>query len=96
MPPTWGNLIVSNTPGNIGDQQWGPLLTSATDPNLCKQVSDIETAENYYSNHQVPYFPRGPNSNSLVHWLLENGYVDQYFTAPPRTTGWDTPLYGNH
>jgi RHS repeat-associated protein/uncharacterized repeat protein (TIGR01451 family) len=96
MPPTWGNLIVSNTPGNIGDQQWGPLLTSATDANLCKQVSDIETAENYYSNHQVPYFPRGPNSNSLVHWLLENGYVDQYFTAPPRTTGGDTPLYGNH
>jgi RHS repeat-associated protein len=94
MPPTWGNLVAVNQDVNIGDQQWGSTLTSSTDASLCDQVSDIEKAENYYSNNPVTYYPWGPNSNSLAHWLLESGYVDQYFTAPPLTFGWKTPLYG--
>jgi hypothetical protein len=94
LPPSWGNLVLSNTPGNIGDQQWGPILISTVDPSLCDQISQMENAENYYSSHQVEYFPWGPNSNSLAHWLLESGGVDQYFTAPPKTTGWNTALYG--
>jgi hypothetical protein len=36
----------------------------------------------------------GPNSNSLAHWLLESGYLDQDFTAPLKTTGWNNPRYG--
>jgi RHS repeat-associated protein len=91
--PTWGNLEVSNTPGNIGDQQWGNTLTSSIDPSLCAQISDIETAEDFYSKNMVTYKPWGPNSNSLVAWLLQSGYVSSYFTAPPKTTGWTTSLY---
>jgi hypothetical protein len=93
--PLWGKLEVSNEFGNIGDTQWGPILTSAIDPSLCNQISQIETAEDYYSKLPVWYNPAGPNSNSLIHWLLDSGYVDQYFTAPPKSTGWNTPLYGN-
>jgi RHS repeat-associated protein len=98
--PPWGNLIPKNTPGNIGYTQWGSTLTSAQDPALCNQISAIEVAEQYYSNHEVTYLAWGPNSNSFAHWLLESGYanpggyVDQYFTAPPNTPGWNTPLYG--
>jgi hypothetical protein len=92
--PPWGNLVPTNTAGNIGDTQWGPILTSSQDSTLCSQITAIETAENYYSNHEVAYLGWGPNSNSFAHWLLESGYVDQYFSAPPRTPGWDTPLYG--
>jgi RHS repeat-associated protein len=93
--PPWGNLVVSNTQGNIGDTQWGNTLTSAKDPQLCDQVSQIEKAELYYSNNPVLYDPLGPNSNTLVHWLLESGYIDQNFTAPPGSTGWNLSLYGH-
>ena len=91
--PPWGNLVVGNTPGDIHNQQWGGL-TSTVDPNLCSQVSEIEGGEVYYSNHPVAYNPRGPNSNSLVHWLPLQA-PGLYFTAPPGTYGWNTPLYGN-
>ena len=94
--PPWGNLLVYNTPGNINNQQWGSTLTSNTDPGLCQQINDLETAENYYSHNEVAYYPWGPNSNSLISWLLQSGYVSRYFTAPPLTTGWNTPLYGTH
>jgi hypothetical protein len=93
--PPWGNLDVYNKEGNIHDPQWGTTLTSATDGNLCGQISQIETAEAYYSTHEVSYNPLGPNSNSLMHWLLQSGYVDQYFSAPPGSTGWSTSLYGH-
>ena len=47
-------------------------------------------------------FPRPGRPHQLPQraWLLESGYaypggyVDQYFTAPPNTPGWNTPLYG--
>ena len=94
FPPTWGDLTVYNTSGNIGDQQWGNTLTTGTDANLCNQINFIETAEDDYSTHQVRYNPFGPNSNSLVHWLLSMGYLGNYFSAPPKTTGWNSPLYG--
>ena len=93
FPPTWGDLDVSETAGDVGYQHWGATLTSATDANLCDSVAGIETAENAYANDQVAYNPLGPNSNSLVHWLLEMGDVDD-FTATPKSTGWNTPLYG--
>ncbi len=91
--PPWGNLVVYNTPGNINNRQWGKTLTSSTDPNLCQQINWIEAAEALYSADEVSYSPWGPNSNSLVHWLLDNGFVDQYFSAPPGSTGWNVPLY---
>jgi hypothetical protein len=91
--PPWGNLVAQNTPGNIGDTQWGNVLTSKQDPSLCSQISSIETAENFYSKNEVEYYGWGPNSNSLINWLLESGDVNQYFTQPPLTPGWNTPLY---
>jgi RHS repeat-associated protein len=94
LPPSWGNLVPQNTAGNIGYTQWGTTLTSSKDPNLCQQVSDIETAEAYYADHEVAYYGWGPNSNSFANWLLESGYINQYFTQPPKTPGWNTPLYG--
>jgi len=93
--PPWGSLDISNTPGDIGNTQWGQTLTSNTDPNLCDQIDDIEAAEIYYASKEVSYNPRGPNSNSLIHWLLESGWVDQYFSAPPGSTGWNVSLYGH-
>ena len=98
IPLNWGNLIARNTPGDINNQQWGKALTSNIDQNLCNQISEIETAELYCSNHQGAYFAKpGPNSNSFAHWLLENGgpEVDRFFSAPPDTTGWDYALYGH-
>jgi hypothetical protein len=92
--PPWGKLLAENSGGNIGNSKWGPILTSAGDPALCSQIGQIETAELYYSNNEVDYYPWGPNSNSLVSWLLESGNVDQYFTGPPGSLGWNTPLYG--
>src|SRR5581483_2777810 len=84
--PPWGPLDISNTAGDINDRQWGTTLTSAIDPTLCDQIDEIETAELYYSAHEVSYDPIGPNSNSLVHWLLQSGFVAQYFSAPPGST----------
>jgi hypothetical protein len=93
--PPWGKLDVSNTTlKNINDKQWGPLLTSANDPSLCDQVAALETAEFSYSNDEVNYYPWGPNSNSLVHWLLTSAGVSGSFTAPPGSKGWNKPLYG--
>ncbi len=92
--PPWGNLVPQNAAGNAGYTQWGNTLTSSQDPSLCDQIGEIETAEIYYANHEVAYFGWGPNSNSFAHWLLQSGYVDQYFTQPPSTPGWNTPLYG--
>ena len=57
---------------------------------LCSQVNDIETAESNYSNNEVAYDPLGPNSNSFTSWLIDSGYVESYFTAPPNTLGWNT------
>ncbi|SPF39112.1 hypothetical protein SBA4_2300003 [Candidatus Sulfopaludibacter sp. SbA4] len=94
VAPPWGMLVPDNLPGNVGDAQWGSILTSSQDPNLCNQIASIETAENNYSNNEVHYNPLGPNSNSFINWLLQSGGVDQYFTAPPGTTGWSTSLYG--
>lgn len=86
---------MSNTPGNINNQQWGKTLTSAIDSSLCYQISQLETAEAYYASNEVSYNPAGPNSNSLVDWLLESGYVDGYFSAPPGSVGWGVALYGH-
>lgn len=90
----WDYLVPQNSPGNIGDTQWGNALTSATDPNLYAQVDTIESAESYYSNHEVLYNGLGPSSNSFASWLLQSGGVSQYFSQPPLTPGWNTPLYG--
>jgi hypothetical protein len=80
---------------HIGDTQWGSTLTSATDPDLCAQVDEIESAESYYSNHEVLYNGPGPDSNSFANWLLQSGAVSQYFSQPPGTPGWNTRLHGN-
>jgi RHS repeat-associated protein len=92
--PPWGKLLVGNTPGNINNQEWGPLLTSTGDPSLCSQVAALETSESNYSNDEVNYYPWGPNSNSLASWLLGSAGLSGYFTAPPGSTGWNTSLYG--
>jgi RHS repeat-associated protein len=90
--PPWGMMYAQNWPGDIGNTIWGQL-TSDEDPNLCSQINRIETAEAYYSAHEVQYLGWGPNSNSFISWLLDSGWVNQYFTAPPNTPGWNTPLY---
>jgi hypothetical protein len=90
-----GNLGVQNDPGDIHDKQWGKTLTSQMVSDLCDRINDMFSAEMNYSNNEVKYFALGPNSNSLAHWLLQAGFISQYFTAPPGTTGWNTPVYGN-
>jgi hypothetical protein len=91
----FGNLDVQNTAGDIHDTQWGPTLTSSMIPDLCDRIADIERGEAYYASHEVRY--GYVTSNTLAHWLLENGNVDvdQYYSAPPGSVGWDRNLYGN-
>ncbi len=47
-----------------------------------------------YSNNKVVYNPLRSNFNSFINWLLQSGYVSQYFNAPPETVGWSTSFYG--
>jgi hypothetical protein len=67
----FGNLAVQNTAGDIKNTQWGPTLTSSMIPDLCDRIGAIETAEIYYSTHEVRY--GSATSNTLAHWLLQNG-----------------------
>jgi len=41
--PPWGNLVAQNTPGNIGDTQWGSVLTSKQDVNWETRDSTLNT-----------------------------------------------------
>jgi len=89
-----GKLLAFNVAGDIGDVQWGPELTSASDPALCGQITAMEYAEDRYNARPVDYnFVHGPNSNTLAHWLLTQGGIAKFFSAPPLSYGWDTPLY---
>lgn len=89
-------LDSGNSPGDPNLQQWGPRLSSDTLRDLCSRLSAIEQGELNYSNNPVGYLPvPGPNSNTLAHWLLENGDLQAFLSQPPNTPGWNEALYGH-
>jgi RHS repeat-associated protein len=90
----FGNLAVQNTAGDINNSQWGQTLTTAMIPDLCDRIARIEAAEAYYASNPVRYGPDA-TSNTLAHWLLQNGNLDQYFSSPPGAVGWNSDLYGH-
>lgn len=88
-----GKSQAVNTAGNTLDVRaklWGNALITATDPSLCAAIGLIEAAKIYYSDNPVEYWPTGPNSNTFVAWLLAR-LCFIIFTAPPATTGWNSP-----
>lgn len=41
----------------------------------------------------VIYDPVGPNSNTFMHWLIQDSGLSQIYSgAPPGAVGWNTPF----
>lgn len=47
----------------------------------------MEHQQLMYDAHPVGYSPIGPDSDSYANWLLQQGSVSQYFSAPPASRG---------
>ena len=100
-------IIISGGPNNLNGTAYlnvGAIPTYVGDPELlapvwwksplscdiCTAVDNMLKGANTWPQNKIPYFWKGPNSNGSANYF---GSVGGFFpTAPPESTGWDSPI----